>query len=179
MVAVQCVWRAGSLFVFVSFYVCICVLFVFYICISYLHLFVFAVILVDNFKFQCDHLHRIQPLYIQHQCCNPYGKVTMMIVIVMIIPHCEVSESKHEHICRCCTECLEGLGWVSSTSLLLLLSATTSTQREHLQQVLFMMIGMLAECDGLVSRLSIILDFFIGIRTGLEFGTPKKSQNRS
>ena len=98
MVAVQCVWRAGSLFVFVSFYVCICVLFVFYICISYLHLFVFAVILVDNFKFQCDHLHRIQPLYIQHQCCNPYGKVTMMIVIVMIIPHCEVSESKHEHI---------------------------------------------------------------------------------
>ena len=42
-----------------------------------------------------------------------------------------------------------------------------------------MMIVMLAECDGPVSRLSIILDFFIGIRTGLEFGTPQKSQNRS
>ena len=161
MVAVQCVWLAGSLFVFVSFLCCICILFVLHICISYLHLFVFAVIIVDNFKFQCDHLHCVQPLYIQHQCCNPYGKVTITIVMVMIIPHCEVSESKHEHICRCCTECLEGLGWVSSTSLLLQLSATTSTQREPLLQVLVMMIVMLAECDGLVSRLSFILDFLL------------------
>ena len=88
MVVVQFVWRAGSLFVFVHFWIlylynfefCICILlhFVFvHFWILNLYTFKFCICIFfyfDNFKFQRDHLHCIQPLHIQYQCSNPYGE---------------------------------------------------------------------------------------------------------